>query len=331
MAELVDLGAALTRWRLNDTPVCVVRVSEVHGFGATAPTQLLLSDGAELHGSLLSGAADEQARGLAAQVLADGVARQAEVAVDESNAARSGLACAGRATLHAHLLPDAAAELVADGFLAGSPVALLSAPAGLVVTAGRDAEQVSTELDDPEPALAAVRGLLRLGRSCTETVELTDGGQALVDVLVPRSRLVLVGGGALADALGAQARLLDWDVLVRTGVAETEQTVAGLTAADAVVVLDHDPAFDGALLRTARGPGFAGALGSRHAQAARRERLLGAGATEEELARIHGPVGLDLGARTPAETAVSVVAEIISVRSGRAPRALSATTGRIKA
>ncbi|MGH4004709.1 MAG: XdhC family protein, partial [Pseudonocardiaceae bacterium] len=74
---------------------------------------------------------------------------------------------------------------------------------------------------------------------------------------------------------------------------------------------------------------FCGALGSRHTQGARRTRLQAAGVTEAELARLHGPVGLDLGAATPAQTAVSVVAEVLAVRRGRSGGPLATATGRI--
>ena len=93
-----------------------------------------------------------------------------------------------------------------------------------------------------------------------------------------------------------------------------------------LVLLDHDPEFDAVLADGLRGGrGFIGALGSRHTQAARRERLLAAGLTDDDLAALHGPVGLDLGARTPAETAVSIVAQVIArarrpVRRRRWPR-----------
>ena len=78
-----------------------------------------------------------------------------------------------------------------------------------------------------------------------------------------------------------------------------------------------------------RGRGFVGALGSRHTQAARRERLLAAGLADADLAALHGPVGLDLGARTPAETAVSVVAQVIATRAGRSAVPLATSPGRI--
>jgi xanthine dehydrogenase accessory factor len=93
---------------------------------------------------------------------------------------------------------------------------------------------------------------------------------------------------------------------------------------DAVCVLTHDSKFDvpaivGAL---ATKVGYLGAMGSRKTNAKRTDRLLEAGVTEEQLARIHAPIGLDIGARTPEETAVSICAEIIGNRTGRAAQAL---------
>jgi xanthine dehydrogenase accessory factor len=98
-----------------------------------------------------------------------------------------------------------------------------------------------------------------------------------------------------------------------------------------VVVLTHDARFD----EPALGPAvrssapYVGALGSRRAQDRRRERMLNAGYSENELARISGPLGLDIGAVTPAETAVSILAEVMAVRSGRDGGRLSQSPGRI--
>jgi xanthine dehydrogenase accessory factor len=330
MAELTELGAALANWQLADTAVCAVRLTAVQGLGATSPAPLLLTDGTTARGSLLGGAADATALQLAGQVLEDGTALRSELQLGASEATDAGLACAGSATVLAHLVPPAQAELLADRLRSGGPVAMLACAGGVLVVAGHEDERVASELDvaRTEQALEQVRPLLRRGTCISSAVELA-GEQVPVDVWVATAGVLIVGAGALRDALAAQAELLGWNIQVTTGVAETEQAVAGLTAVDAMVLLDHDPDFDGALLRCARGPAFPGALGSRHTQAARGERLANAGATSVELDRIHGPIGLDLGARTSAETAVSVVAEIIAWRAGRAPQALGAATGRI--
>ena len=103
--------------------------------------------------------------------------------------------------------------------------------------------------------------------------------------------------------------------------------------ATAVVVLTHDEKFDlPALTGILETDAFyIGALGSRRNQEKRRERLLDAGVTEDALERIHGPAGLDLGAHTPEETALSILAEILAVRAGRAGGALRESTQRIHA
>jgi xanthine dehydrogenase accessory factor len=102
---------------------------------------------------------------------------------------------------------------------------------------------------------------------------------------------------------------------------------------DVVLIFTHDPKFDQpALLEAlATDAGYIGALGSRRTQERRAERLLAAGADEAAIARIHAPCGLDLGARTPAETAVSILAEVIAVRAGRAGESLRETSGPIHA
>jgi xanthine dehydrogenase accessory factor len=100
---------------------------------------------------------------------------------------------------------------------------------------------------------------------------------------------------------------------------------------DVVLVFTHDPKFDEPALRGALGTGvgYVGALGSRRTQAERRTRLREAGVGEDELARLHAPCGLDLGARTPEETAVSILAEVVAARTGRAGESLSEASGAI--
>ncbi len=184
-----------------------------------------------------------------------------------------------------------------------------------------------SELD--AAAAEVARRLLHRGATVTDRVAVA-GRELLLDLWVPVPSVLVVGSGAIGEALVAQAELLGWGARRESEPVATAAAVAEFTDSDVLVLLDHAPAFDAALIAgLRRGRGFIGALGSRHTQAARRERLLAAGLAEIELARLHGPVGLDLGARTPAETAVSIVAQVVAARSGRAGAALAASGNRI--
>ena len=323
---LRELGTALRTWASNG--VGVVRVLERHGFGTVESGQLLAgtADGS-VAGLLYRGALDDAARPLAAAAVA--TARTQDAHVAESDALAAGLACAGGATLLGHPLPAASAEALGAALEAGTPAALVSVVDGTatLVLTGPDLASTtgglgSTELD--EAAVEAARGLLRRGATATERVR-----ELLVDLWVPVPSVLVVGSGAIGAALVAQAGLLGWSASSAGTVDEATAAVAGFSDADVLVLLDHAPAFDATLIAGLRGRGFIGALGSRRTQAARRERLLAVGVTEDELARLHGPVGLDLGARTPAETAVSIVAQVIAARGGRDGVALAASDRRI--
>ena len=99
----------------------------------------------------------------------------------------------------------------------------------------------------------------------------------------------------------------------------------GLGPDDAVVVLSHDPKFDDPAVSVAlaRGCRYVGVIGSRKRQAERREKLAETGAPIADIARLHGPIGLDLGGRSPAETALAIAAEIIAERFGGSGRTLT--------
>ncbi|MEJ8279362.1 XdhC family protein [Pseudonocardia spirodelae] len=327
-----DLGAALRRWAGAGAGTGIVRVLDRHGFGSVESGQLVAATTTgEVAGELYLGALDDAAHPLAVQA-ASGTAAVREAHVAETPALAAGLACAGGATLHAHPLAAAAAAALGEALEAGRPAALLAVVDGgaALVLTGPGLER---EHGDLGPATAAAaeqaRALLRRGATATEQIEV-DGVRVLVDVLVPVPSVLVVGEGALGAALHAQAGLLGWTARTVTTLPDARSAVADFTDADVLVLLDHDPGFDEVLREgLAHGRGFLGALGSRRTQAARRERLLAAGVTEADLEQVHGPVGLDLGARTPAETAVSIVAQVVALRAGRSASALAASTGRI--
>jgi xanthine dehydrogenase accessory factor len=196
------------------------------------------------------------------------------------------------------------------------------------------------------------------------TVGLPCGGE--IDVLIERStlseledfavdaphRLLVFGAVDIAESLCRAAQMLGWHTTVadprkkfatRDRIASADELLVewpdeALARVEpdertAVVVLTHEERFDvPALLGALRSDAFyVGAIGSRRTQQSRRERLLEEGLTDEELERISGPTGLDLGAETPAETAVSILAEILAVRAGRPGGRLRDASGRIHA
>jgi xanthine dehydrogenase accessory factor len=176
-------------------------------------------------------------------------------------------------------------------------------------------------------------------------------GPMFADVVAPAPRLILFGAVPIAAALCRLGRATGWRCYVvdpRTRFAtperfpDAEQVIAawpkeafeqlgGIDPATSIVVLTHDPKLDDAALEIAlRSPArFVGAMGSRRAQEARHERLLALGFADDELARMSAPVGLDLGAVSAEETALSILAEVVAVRHGRDGGRLALTRGRI--
>jgi xanthine dehydrogenase accessory factor len=326
-------GAALRRWAEQGRPAGVVRVLERQGFGTVATGQLLAgtADG-DRAGVLFEGTMDTVALPLLSSAVS--TPGTAKGHVTERNAVDGGLACAGGAALLGHPLPAQAAAVLGAALADGVPSALASTVDGsaVLVAAGPGLSDVvgtlgGAEVD--EVVLARLRELARTGATATEQSE-AGGIPVLIDVWVPVTTMLIVGRGAIGAALAAQCTLLGWAVRTETELEPAVVAARDFTAADVLVLLDHGPAFDAVLVELLRsGRGFCGALGSRHTQEVRRRRLRAAGITEEELARLHGPVGLDVGAVTPAETAVSVVAEVLAVRRGRGGGPLATAVGRI--
>jgi len=130
------------------------------------------------------------------------------------------------------------------------------------------------------------------------------------------STLLVVGDGPVSRALAPMAELVGWSSVLVTSMPEV---VAALPEADAVVVTSHDDDVDAAALRAAleHGTAYIGAMGSRRTQARRTEWLTGQGVSPDQLARIHGPAGLDIGADSPAEIALAILAELVATLRGR--------------
>jgi xanthine/CO dehydrogenase XdhC/CoxF family maturation factor len=142
-------------------------------------------------------------------------------------------------------------------------------------------------------------------------------------------RLVVVGDGPVAEALVPMAELLGWATATAVTWPEAEAALPGCTA---VVVTSHHEDVDGPAIARALegGPVYLGAMGSRRTQARRREWLLANGVTEAQLATVRGPAGLDIGADSPPEIALSIVAELVAtVRGASAGGSISDREGPI--
>jgi xanthine dehydrogenase accessory factor len=190
--------------------------------------------------------------------------------------------------------------------------------------------------DGLEEAVAQFDDLIRRGRNRLLTLD--DGTKVFAEWYGPPPRLFVYGAVDTAEAMSRGAKLLGWHVIVADArgkfatperipsadeliVEWPEEAIAQVQPdhQTAIVVLTHDDKFDEpALIGALRTEAFyIGALGSRRNQERRRERLLEAGVAEDDIARIMGPCGLDVGADTQEETALSILAEILAVRAQR--------------
>jgi xanthine dehydrogenase accessory factor len=229
----------------------------------------------------------------------------------------------------------------------GALVTVLEGPAaGAKLLVGADGTRTGS-LGDPaldEEAAGHAEELMWAERS-------ERRGELFVDVTFPPPRLIVCGAVDFAAALCRMATASGWRAFVvdpRARFAQparfpdAEEVVAawpeeafgrlgGIDRATAIAVLTHDPKLDDAALVLAlrSDAGYIGAMGSRRAQAKRRERLLAKGIDEGDLERISAPIGLDLGALTAEETALSIMAEIIAMRHGRTGGRLTQASGRI--
>ena len=235
----------------------------------------------------------------------------------------------------------AAAEAAAAGRGGVAVVSVLPGPGSVP---GAPAERVVVDRDGVRSGtlgdaalgaalVSAVQGLLAAGQSGRVVL---GGREVFVEVFAAPPRLVVVGAGSVAVRLVALARELGYRTVVvdaRGAFATSERFPladevivgwpdevadrAGIDADAFVAVLTHDPKVDDPVIALAlrRGGRNVGALGSRRTQAGRLRRLRELGLSEEE-ARLHGPIGLDLGGRTPVEIALAIMAEIVAVRRG---------------
>jgi xanthine dehydrogenase accessory factor len=359
MRDILDDIAPWYRDRRRFAVATVVRTwsSSPRPIGAS----MAVAETGEVIGSVSGGCVEGAVYEVAREVLETGAPRLVRYGVSDDNAFSAGLTCGGTLELFVQVV-DAATfpDLgpVIDAVRDRRPVAVVTVVGGttcagsrLVVTPSDTRGSLGDERLD-QAAADDARGMLEHGT--TGVLHLGPRGERrsdeltlFVESLAPPPRMIVFGAIDFAAAVARIGKFLGYHVTV-CDARPIFATRARFAAADEVVVawphkylaeaevdertvlcvLTHDPKFDVPLLELAlRTPaGYVGAMGSRRTHDIRIARLRENGLSEEELSRLHSPIGMDLGARTPEETAVSIAAEIISTIWGGSGRPLTNTT-----
>lgn len=343
-----DVIADIDRWRSENKSIALATVVQTWGSSpraAGAKMALTPPPGNDIAGSVSGGCVEGAVYEEGVQALETGRARLLHFGVADETAWEVGLACGGSIEVFVQPLHLPTYEAVRTVLTEQLPFATTTIVAGPPEALGRvsvlrDGGQVIGSLGDwQDAALEVSRAALQVGQSrrqkISETVEI------FVEVTLPPPTLVIVGGVHIAIALTALAKTLGYRTIVvdprtafgseaRFPAERADQLIQAwpdealaqisLTRGTAIAMLTHDPKLDDPALKLALpSPAFyVGALGSPTTQAKRRARLLAEGLTEAQIGRLYGPIGLDLGARSPEEIALAVMAQVVAARNGRA-------------
>ncbi|MEX0301020.1 MAG: XdhC family protein [Leisingera sp.] len=310
-------------WHQSGTGAALATVVQTWG---SAPrrtgSQLVVSGDGQIEGSVSGGCVEGAVVMEALEALEDGKHRLLEFGVSDEDAFAVGLACGG--TIKVLVEPVGSAL----------PEALLQE----LVQARAGREPVAYEVNLTTGTRRLARGgypdRMRMDRSGLE-----EDGETFVAVHNPPLRLVAVGAVHITQALVPMAWIAGYDPVIidpRAAFAAPERFPGetlmddwpdeaveklGLDTRTALVLLTHDPKLDDPALQAALAADvfYIGALGSKKTHAARVARMQEAGFSEDQIARIHGPIGLDIGAAGPAEIAVSILSEMTAVLRGKLP------------
>lgn len=310
-------------WHKAGTGAALATVVQTWG---SAPrrtgSQLVVSGDGRIEGSVSGGCVEGAVVAEALEALQDGKHRLLEFGVSDEDAFAVGLACGG--TIKVLVEPVGSAL----------PAELLEELVAARTSRTPAAYEVNLATGSRRLTRSGYPDRMRMDRSGLE-----EDGETFVAVHNPPLRLVCVGAVHIAQALVPMARIAGYDPVIidpRTAFASAERFPGetlmddwpdeaveklGLDTRTALVLLTHDPKLDDPALQAALAADvfYIGALGSKKTHAARVARMQEAGFTEDQIARIHGPIGLDIGAASPAEIAVSILSEMTAVLRGKQP------------
>ncbi|MFD7613207.1 XdhC family protein [Streptomyces sp. NPDC059828] len=360
-----EILPALARWYAAGEPFGLATVVAVNRSAPRGPgAAMAVGPDGEVVGSVSGGCVEGAVYELAQEVLADGEARLRTFGYSDDDAFAVGLTCGGAITVLVRRVSpetDPAFGAVAESVAAHRPVTVAvvtdgPAPRGAALAVWPDTAAGTLGAPGLDAAVTAdARG--ELAQGATVTRHYGPGGQrreddvaVFLESFTPPPRMLVFGAIDYAAAVACIGSFLGYRVTVCDArpvfatprrfpegvevVVDWPHRYLGATETDSrtvICVLTHDPKFDVPLLEEAlrRPAAYIGAMGSRRTHEDRMKRLRDTGLREDALARLRSPVGLDLGARTPEEVAVSVAAEIVALRWGGSGAPLTATSGAI--
>jgi xanthine dehydrogenase accessory factor len=329
-----DIIEVLERWSAAGTAVALGSVVERIGSAPRDPgATLALSESGELAGGVTGGCVEPAVIAEARQVLAGAPGRLLSFGLDDGEGFDAGLTCGGRIAVAVYRL---------DPVLVGAVAEAVRADRALAVTLRLDESRFGEQaIVDPadltgadDQVATAVGALIALGES--GIVEGPEGGKLFVESYVPRPNLYLFGASDHVAALVPVGKLLGYRVTVcdpRRAFLTPERFPeadelsdewpdrflerAPIDARTAICMMTHDLKFDVPALKLALDSpaAFIGAIGSEKTRRDRTARLRGENVGDAELARLHAPIGIDIGARTPEEVAVSIGAQLIEANA----------------
>jgi xanthine dehydrogenase accessory factor len=362
-----DILDPITGWWAADDTFGLATVVRTFSSAPREPgAAMAVSAAGEVVGSVSGGCVEGAVYELATEVTASGAPVLKRYGISDDDAFAVGLTCGGIIDIFVEPVSHQRfAELgeIADAVRHGRPVAVATVIEGPGTIGARRiiwqdehatgtlgaGDRLDEAVDDDARGMLA-QGLTAVRRYGPDGERRRDELAVFVQSFAPAPRMLVFGAIDFAAAVAKAGKFLgyrvtvcdarpvfatasrfpdadevitDWPHRYLSGVSTDERTV--------ICVLTHDPKFDVPLLEVAlrRPAAYIGAMGSRRTHDDRLDRLREVGMTDAELARLRSPIGLDLGARTPEETAVAIAAELIQLRWGGTGRPLTATTGRI--
>ena len=337
-----DILTDLDKWRTENQSIALATVIQTWGSSPRrAGAKMALTPAGKITGSVSGGCVEGAVYDEGVEALKSNRPRLLHFGVADETAWEVGLACGGSIDIFVKPLEEELFRALRAVLLEEKSAVVVTVVRGpddilgremLVDENGNITGSLTTDLDQQVFMLA--RETLEQGES--RRALLQDETEVFMEVILPPPTLIAVGGVHITIALMALAKTLGYrtvvvdprsafgneerfpnvDLLIQRWPEEAFQEIP-LTRSTAVAMLTHDPKLDDPALKIALPSQafYVGALGSKTTQAKRRQRLLDDGLTEEQLNRLHGPIGLEIGAGTPEEIAISIMAEVVAARN----------------